>query len=118
VCVLPLTDETTGILNTSVFEQLPEGAYVINVGRGKELIDEDLIRAIDSGHLSGAALDVFQPEPLPKEHPFWEHPKIMITPHTAGNTHPFKAVKDVLYNYQAMKNDEPLMHTVNRKKGY
>lgn len=118
VCVLPLTDETTGILNTDIFEKLSAGAYVINVGRGMELVDEDLIQALDSGHLSGAALDVFQEEPLPENHPFWAHPKIMITPHTAGNTHPAKAVKDILRNYKAMKNGEPLIHTIDRKKGY
>lgn len=118
VCVLPLTDETTGILNVDLFRQLPRGAFVINVGRGKELIDEDLIQTIDEGYLSGAALDVFQEEPLPSHHPFWNHPKIMVTPHTAGDTHPQKAVKDVLYNYNAMKAGKPLINTIDRKKGY
>lgn len=118
VCVLPLTDETTGILNAEVFEQLPKGAFVINVGRGQELVDEDLIKAIDSGHLSGAGLDVFHEEPLPKSHPFWEHPKVMVLPHTAGHTHPVKAAKDILYNYKAMKTGAPLINTIDLKKGY
>lgn len=118
VCVLPLTSETKGILNTQTFKQLPKDAYVINIGRGSQLIDEDLIQAIDSGQLSGAALDVFQQEPLLEDHPFWQHDKIMITPHNAGNTHPETAVKTVLKNFERMRSGENLIDEVNLQKGY
>ncbi len=118
VCVLPLTDETTGILNASVFAQLPKGAYLINLGRGAELVETDLLAALESGQLAGAALDVFQKEPLPENHPFWTHKKIMITPHTAGSTHPESAVKSVLHNYYAMKEGTAFVNEVSRARGY
>jgi glyoxylate/hydroxypyruvate reductase A len=84
VCVLPLTPDTRGILNAALFAQLPRGAWVINVARGAHCIEEDLIAALDSGHLAGAVLDVFQTEPLPEDSPIWRHPKIVATPHIAG----------------------------------
>lgn len=84
VCMLPLTPETKGILNNSLFNTLPKGAYLINIGRGSHLNEDDLIAALDSDQLSGACLDVFESEPLPDNHPFWTHPKITITPHIAG----------------------------------
>lgn len=118
VCILPLTKETEGILNKSVFKNLPKGAYLINVGRGAELVEEDLIEALKNEQLSGAALDVFEQEPLPVNHPFWTEKKIMITPHVAGNTHTELAADDVLRNYKAMKSGDELLHTVNLKKGY
>lgn len=118
VCILPLTKETEGILNTKVFEKLPEGAYLINVGRGGQLVEQDLLEALEKGQLSGAALDVFQQEPLPENHPFWQEKNIMITPHVAGNTHTDLAAEDVLRNYKAMKTGNKLIHKVNRKKGY
>ncbi len=80
VCVLPLTPETRGILNAKLFAQLPKGAVVINVARGQHLIEDDLIAALDSNHLSAAVLDVFQNEPLPEDSPIWRHPKITATP--------------------------------------
>src|SRR5699024_186708 len=118
VCILPLTEETEGILNTSVFEALPEAAYLINVGRGGQLVEKDLLDALEKGWLSGAALDVFQEEPLPENHPFWKEKNIMITPHVAGNTHTELAAEDILRNYKAMKTGDKLVHTVDRKKGY
>ena len=118
ICTLPLTDETEGILNTEVFENLPKGAYLINIGRGQQLVEKDLLTAIENGQLAGAALDVFRDEPLPKNHPFWKNEKIMITPHTAGNVHPESAVKTILSNYKAMKNGEKLVDTVDMNRGY
>src|SRR5690625_1644188 len=118
VCILPLTPLTEGILNKKVFQQLNEGAFLINIGRGGQLVEEDLINALENNQLSGAALDVFRQEPLPENHVFWEHKKIMITPHIAGNTHPELAVKDVLRNYKAMKSGKKLIHTVDRERGY
>ena len=118
VCTLPLTKETRGILNTQVFDKMPKGSYLINIGRGKQLVEADLLKAIESRQLAGAALDVFSDEPLPKHHPFWKNEKIMITPHTAGNVHPESAVKKILRNYKAMKKNEKLVDTVNIKRGY
>ena len=84
VCLLPLTPETTDILNADLFVQLPIGARIINAGRGGHLVELDLLQALESGQLGGATLDVFRTEPLPADHPFWAHPKIRVTPHVAS----------------------------------
>ena len=118
VCLLPLTSKTTGILNRDLFSKMPQGGYIINVARGQHLVDNDLIDAIDSGQLSGAALDVFQQEPLPKEHPFWKHPKITITPHVASFTKPEAVIPKLVDNFRRMKNGEPLVNVVDLAKGY
>jgi glyoxylate/hydroxypyruvate reductase len=118
VCLLPLTSETENILNKNTFSQLPEGAFIINVARGKHVVDEDLVKFIDSGHLSGASLDVFRVEPLPKDHPFWTHPKINITPHIASITRPDSVVEQILENYDRLQKNEPLLNTVSRQQGY
>ena len=81
--LLPLTAETRGILNADLFNKMPRGGYLIQVGRGEHLVEADLLAALDSGQLSGASLDVFVGEPLKPEHPFWSHPGIMLTPHDA-----------------------------------
>ena len=83
-CLLPLTPETESIINRDTLAQLPEGSYVINCARGGHVVEEDLIEAIDRGHIAGATLDVFRQEPLPAGHPFWAHPKVRITPHIAA----------------------------------
>src|SRR5690606_29127644 len=114
----PLTKDTEGILNKEVFNKLPQDAYLINIGRGKQLVEADLLEAIDNGHLAGAALDVFYEEPLPKQHPFWNHKSIMITPHTAGSVSPESAVKKIIANYKAMKNGGKLVDVVDIGKGY
>jgi glyoxylate/hydroxypyruvate reductase A len=84
VCQLPLTTETKGILNTNLFNHLPEGAFLINVGRGEHLVESDLILALTNGKLSGACLDVLSVQPLAPNHPFNKIPKIKVTPHIAG----------------------------------
>ncbi|MCS4432856.1 NAD(P)-dependent oxidoreductase [Aquiflexum gelatinilyticum] len=84
VCQLPLTRETKGILNINLFNHLPDGAFLINVGRGDHLIESDLLKALEMGKLSGACLDVLEKEPLPENHPFHKQPNIKITPHIAG----------------------------------
>lgn len=99
VCMLPLTPATRGILSNAVFELLPRGAYLINVGRGEHLVEADLLQALSSGQLSGATLDVFHEEPLPATHPFWAHPAIRVTPHIASVTNPVTAAPQVLENY-------------------
>ena len=118
VCLLPLTEDTENILNADLFDMLPEGAYVINVARGEHLVEHDLMEMIDNGHLSGASLDVFREEPLPEEHPFWEHPKINITPHIASLTKPESVVPQIAENYDHMKEGEPLKNRVEMDKGY
>lgn len=118
ICLLPLTEDTKNILNADLFDMLPEGAYIINVARGEHLVEHDLMEMIDNGHLSGACLDVFREEPLPEEHPFWEHEKINITPHIASLTNPKSVVPQIVENYERMKEDEPLKNRVEIDKGY
>jgi glyoxylate/hydroxypyruvate reductase A len=118
VCLLPLTPETRGILNAKTFATLPKDAFVINVARGGHLIEDDLIAAIDSGHLSGAALDVFQTEPLPAASPLWAHPKITITPHVAAISDPRAGITSVLDSIRRLENGEPLINLVDLSRGY
>jgi glyoxylate/hydroxypyruvate reductase A len=118
VCVLPLTDATQGILNAKTFAQLPAGARVINVARGGHLIEDDLIAALDSGHLAGAVLDVFQTEPLPPESPIWKHPRITVTPHIAGITDAKAAFAYVADCVRRCESGRPLEHVVDLAKGY
>ena len=117
VCMLPLTPETKGILNNDLFNRLPKGAYLINVGRGSHLIEDDLITALDSDHLSGACLDVFESEPLQDNHPFWTHPKITITPHIAGV---LLAEEQAMQAAQLIKSfyNQTLKDVVNYHAGY
>jgi glyoxylate/hydroxypyruvate reductase A len=96
VCLLPVTSKTKGILDLQLFNKLKEDAYLINVARGEHLVEADLISAIDRGIIKGASLDVFQEEPLPEIHPFWNHPKIQITPHIASMTDPESVAKQLL----------------------
>lgn len=88
VCLLPLTEDTHGILNADLFAQLPRGARIINVGRGAQLVQDDLLAALESGQIASAVLDAFTEEPLPAQHPFWHHPRITVTPHIATRTGP------------------------------
>jgi glyoxylate/hydroxypyruvate reductase A len=118
VNVLPLTRETRGILDAKAFAALPKGAYVINMARGGHVVDEALLAALDSGHLSGAALDVFNQEPLPAEHPYWTHPKVHVTPHIAGATNPRTASPGVIENIKRLRSGGELMHCIDPKTGY
>lgn len=118
VCLLPLTAETAGILSAETFARLPRGAAIVNVARGGHLVEDDLIPALDSGHLSGATLDVFHTEPLPPEHAFWTHPKIVLTPHAAAATLPETAALAVAENIARCEAGEPLRGAVDWERGY
>jgi len=118
ICSLPLTPSTKNILNKKTFRRLKQGAYVINMGRGDHLVEEDLLEAIEEGHISGACLDVFRMEPLPQGHPFWNHPKITVTPHIAGITDPDAVAGQLLKNYRRMQKGLPPLNTINRQRGF
>lgn len=118
VCLLPLTQETKGILCAKLFQQLPKGAFLIHVARGAHLVEKDLVQALDKNRLSGAAIDVFHQEPLPEKHPFWAHPKVHITPHIASISSPKSVVPQIAANYRALLAGQPLFNQVNRDLGY
>ncbi len=118
VCLLPLTKETSGILELYLFKKLQSPAFIINVARGAHLIEEDLIYALDTGVLKGACLDVFEEEPLPSNHLFWNRPNIMITPHVASITDPNEAAEQIVENYKRSLSGMELLNEVDRVRGY
>jgi glyoxylate/hydroxypyruvate reductase A len=118
ICLLPLTPETRHILNANAFAQLPKDAFVINVARGGHLVENDLIAAIDSGHLSGATLDVFETEPLPDTSPLWVHPKITVTPHVAAISDPRVMARNAVEGIARHKAGKPLENVVDLTRGY
>jgi glyoxylate/hydroxypyruvate reductase A len=118
ICLLPLTRQTHGILDRRLFSALPRGASLINVGRGGHLDQPALLDALDSGQLSAAILDVCEPEPLPPSHPFWSHPRILLTPHIASMTQPETAALVLLENIRRHERGEPLRDVIDRRKGY
>ena len=118
VNLLPLTAATGGILNAELFGRLPEGAALINLGRGGHLKDADLLDALQTRHLSHAVLDVFHNEPLPADHPFWSHPQVTVLPHVAASTDPQSAAPIALQNVTAFRAGRPLTGVVSRSRGY
>ena len=118
ICLLPLTSATRGILNAQTFSQLPRDAYIINVARGGHLVESALLDALQTNHIAGACLDVFEEEPLPASHPFWTHPKVLVTPHIASITNPMSAAPQVVENYQRTREGRPLLHQVNLTDEY
>ena len=118
VSVLPLTPQTTGIMNAAFFDRLAPGAFIINGGRGPQVEDDDLLAALDSGRLGGAALDVFAVEPLPDDNPFWTHPKVRVWPHVAAQTNAFSAADQVAQAIQRMMAGEEPANRVDWARGY
>jgi len=116
--LLPVTPATDSMLNSDLFQQMKTGAYLINVARGNHVVEQDLIKAIDAGQLSGATLDVFREEPLPKQHPLWSHPKVTITPHVASVTTPASALQLLKQNMQKLLKGEQLLYPVDSAAGY
>jgi glyoxylate/hydroxypyruvate reductase A len=118
VCMLPLTPETTNLLDRARLSKLPKGAYLINVARGAQLADPDLMALIRSGHIAGATLDVFRNEPLPAPHPFWSEPRITITPHISALTVRKEAVRQIADKITLLEQGEPVADVVDRHQGY
>ena len=118
ICLLPLTRKTVGILNAKTFAAMPQGGFVINVARGAHLVESDLIAALDSGHLSGAVLDVFDSEPLPQASPLWSHPKITVTPHIAAISQPAIAAQFVLDGIAKFERGERVDNIVDVATAY
>ena len=118
VCLLPLTPDTENIMRRETLARLQPGGYVINVARGHHLVDDDLIALIDSGHLAGATLDVFRTEPLPAAHPFWQHPKITVTPHTSARTLRDESIAQIAGKIRALQRGEAVAGVVDPARGY
>lgn len=118
VNLLPLTNETADIVDLNLIGMLTDGAFFINGARGGHVVDADLLAALDSGKLSGAALDVFRIEPLPSDDPLWKHPKVRLSPHVAAPTHQHMAVKEMVSNIKRFERGEPIPHAVDRGLGY
>jgi phosphoglycerate dehydrogenase-like enzyme len=117
VCALPLTNETEGILDAAAFAAMPRGAYLVNVARGAHVVEPDLIAAVRSGHLSGAALDVQRREPLPADDPLWTVPGITITPHIAAQPSTETVAEQFVASAAAFARGDPLPNEVDRSRG-
>ena len=118
VCLLPLTPDTRDLLNRDTLSLLLRGAYLINVARGAHLVDADLLELLDSGHLSGATLDVFRTEPLPPAHAFWAHPKITVTPHISARTLLAESIAQIAGKIAALEQSIPVRGVVDLQRGY
>jgi len=118
ICLLPLTPATENMLNIHLFNHFRPDAWLINVGRGAHVVENDLIFALDNGLLRGATLDVTRVEPCPAQHPFRRHPAIESTEHTASITDPHEAAEVILSNYHNLQHSAPLLCRVDHKRGY
>jgi len=118
VCLLPLTAATRGLVDAEFLRKLPRGACIINASRGECLVEDDLLAAIDSGHIAGATLDVFAREPLPPDHPFWNHPRMTITPHVASLTSLEGGARHIAAAIDDLEADRIPPGLVSRGNGY
>jgi len=118
VCLLPLTRETEGIFCARTFAMMPRGAMLVNVGRGGHVVADDLIKALDSGQLSYAALDALRPEPLPPDSPLWTHPKVTVMPHVARRPTVAQLVTEIAANIRSIEAGGPLLQEVDIRMGY
>jgi glyoxylate/hydroxypyruvate reductase A len=118
VCLVPLTADTRHLLDARAFAALPAGATVINLARGGLIVDRDLLAALDSGHLAGAVLDAFETEPLPGDHPYWRHPRVLITPHVAAISDPRSVVSVIARNVRRFRAGETVQNLVDFTTGY
>ncbi|MBM3572375.1 MAG: glyoxylate/hydroxypyruvate reductase A [Alphaproteobacteria bacterium] len=117
-CILPLTAGTRGIINADLLRRLPRGTRFVNISRGAVVIEPDLLAALDLGHIGAAMLDVFTKEPLPADSPFWRHPRVVVTPHVAGNTTPATAADQVAENIRRARAGQRLLNQVDLDVGY
>jgi glyoxylate/hydroxypyruvate reductase A len=118
VCLLPLTRETEGIFCARTFAMMPRGAMLVNIGRGKHVVNEDLISALDSGQLSYAALDALWPEPLPPTSPLWSHPKVTVMPHVARRPTVTQIVTEIAANIRSIQAGGRLLQEIDMTTGY
>lgn len=118
LCLLPLSDATRGIINAGTLAHLPQGAFFINAGRGPLVVDDDLIAALTSGHISAAALDVFNTEPLPKDHPYWTMDNVFITPHIASLTTALSASEVIAQALRDLEDGKTPDNLVDFEQGY
>jgi len=118
VTLLPKTPETENLLNARTLALVKPGAVILNPGRGALIDDAALLAALDAGHLGHATLDVFRVEPLPKDHPYWIHPKVTVTPHIAASSRPEGVVRVLVENIRRGEAGEPFLYLVDRGRGY
>ena len=118
VNVLPLTADTENVIDAKLLAQLTPGAFLVNVARGKHVVEDDLLAAVRSGHIAGAALDVFRTEPLPADHPFWTEPRIHITPHISALTLREISIAQIAGKIRALEAGEPIAGIVDLQRGY
>jgi len=118
ILLLPKTPETENLLNTRTLAMLPDGAVILNPGRGALIDDTALLAALNSGQIGHATLDVFRTEPLPQDHPYWTHPHVTVTPHIAADTRPTSAARVIAENIRRGEAGEPFLHLVDRSRGY